>query len=277
MNDALTQLFSQFSFQTDLFFVGQLCRTGSFSEENKGYLHFIRQGRCLLNLNDGKSTIIDRSCIVFSPTNVLHNIHPLNDEGVDIFCINFDFGKGVRNPLTHTLHNIAVLYLDEQPELKTIAQQIFNETAEQHCGYQMAIHHLCAYFTILVVRQCLAQNLLHSGLLKGLTDKRLKDVLLAIHSHPEYDWQVEQLAEKALMSRSQFSAYFKQIMGISPIEYLTNWRIAVAQTLLLKGVPVARVAEQVGYSHNSALTRVFSREVGLTPLEWLAQNRTSIS
>lgn len=273
--DSLTHLFTQFHFRTDLFYLGHLCQIGTFNEENKGYLHFVRQGRFILNQVAERPITVVRPSIIFSPTNILHSLHPLDDNGLDIFCINFDFGKGIRNPLTHTLHNIVILDLEQYPELGSLADQIFNEVNQKGCGYQAIIHHLCAYLTLKVARQCLEKGLIQTGLLKGLSDKQLSNVLLAIHESPEKDWSVEELAALALMSRSRFAVYFKEIMGISPMDYLTNWRIAVAQNLLQKGIPVALVSEQVGYSHNAALSRVFMRELGLSPTEWLAKNKNA--
>ncbi|MDH2924683.1 AraC-like DNA-binding protein [Nicoletella semolina] len=271
--DAITYLFSHFQFNPDLFFLGQLCRTGHFDQKNKGYLHFIRNGRCWLNQVNDNPKLIDRPCIVFSPTNVLHSIHPLDSDGIDVFCINFDFGEGVRNPLTTAVDTIVVLFLDEQPQLAAITDLIFTENTQQRCGYHAAIHHLSAYFIIEVVRCCIEQQYLQTGLLRGLMDNSLSKVLLAIHKQPERTWQIDELAKIALMSTSAFSTYFKEIMGISPMEYLTHWRISVAQSLLQKGVPVARVAEQVGYSHNAALTRVFIRELGVSPTKWLSEHQ----
>ena len=66
---------------------------------------------------------------------------------------------------------------------------------------------------------------------------------------------------------------FKETVGVSPMDYLATWRISLAQSLLLQGVPVALVAERTGYSHNAALTRAFTRIVGHTPTAWLAQQR----
>lgn len=271
--DALTQLFIRFPFRTDLFFVGQLCRLGHFDEPNKGYLHFIRQGHCRLKKIDGSSVLIEQPSIVFSPSQVLHQIQPIDADGLEIFCVSFDFGQGVLNPLTHTLHNLVHFSLAQQPDLQAAANLIFTESLRKTCGYQGAIHHLCAFFTIQVVRCCLEQKLLKSGLLRGLTDKQLAKLLQAIHQQPELDWQVEKMAEYVAMSKSAFASYFKEIMGVSPMNYLTSWRIAVAQMLLQQGFAVAIVAEKVGYSQTSVLSRIFQREIGLTPTEWLLIHR----
>ncbi|MCK3655322.1 AraC family transcriptional regulator [Pasteurellaceae bacterium Macca] len=269
--DTLTHLFTHLNFQTDLFYIGQLCQIGRFDEENKGYLHFVRKGRFMLNQAEKKPLLVDKPCIIFSPTNILHSLHPLEQEGLDIFCINFGFGDGIHNPLTYTIHNIVMLDLAQHTPLAIIAEQIFDEIGEKGEGYQAIIHHLCAYFILKVVRECLKSGHIQTGLLKGLADKQLGKALLAIHQSPEKEWTVDNLAELALMSRSRFASTFKKIIGISPMSYLTNWRIAVAQALLRKGISVALVAEQVGYSHNAVLSRVFMRELGMSPSEWLAQ------
>lgn len=270
--DALSHLFHYFPFRTDLFFIGKLCQIAQFQEKNKGYLHFIRQGSCLLQIQNQPPKRIDKPCIILSVSNTLHNIHPLDDE-LDIFCISFDFGNGVRNPITHTIKDTVILDISEQPDLAVIASQIFQENESRECGFQAVIHHLSAYLTLQVIRCCLKQNHFKTGLLKGLTDKYLAPVLLDMHQRPEYNWKLDELATKAAMSRSKFAVYFKNILGISPMEYLTHWRITLAQTLLLKGKSLTQVADDVGYSHNAALTRAFLRIVGKSPTDWLKLNK----
>lgn len=220
--------------------------------------------------------IIDRPCAVFSPSHLLHHIHPLDDEGLDIFCIQFDFGAGVRNPLTHSLHEITLIFLDTQPALQTVANLIFSETAQKRCGYQAAVQQLCAYFAIQVVRCCIEQKQLKTGLLRGITDKQLSPLLLEIHQNPQTNWQLDQMAEKVMMSRSRFSRYFKEVMGISAMDYVTDWRISVAQSLLQKGIAVGLVAEKVGYSHSATLSRLFMKKIGVSPTEWLNQQKQAV-
>lgn len=270
--DAITQLFSYFNFRTDLFFIGNLCHLGRFEEPNrdKGYLHFIRQGRCRLLQNNKTAITITRPCIVFSPSHLLHHIEPIDREGLDIFCIKFDFGEDIRNPLTQHLEEITLIYLDNEPDLQAVANQIFKENEQREKGYQAAIQHLCVYFTIQVIRCCLKLKRINTGLLQGLTDKHLASLLQDIHQRPEHHWQLEEMANQTMMSRSKFIHHFKKIMGISAMDYVTQWRISVAQHLLQKGLPVGLVAEKVGYSHSAALSRVFVREIGITPTDWLA-------
>lgn len=272
--DALSHLFHYFPFRTELFFIGHLCQITHFDTKNKGILHVIRRGRCLFQLPNQTAQQINEPCVILSSVQP-HCIHPLDDE-LEILCIYFDFGENILNPISHTMQNqLVILKLTEQPELALIAQAIFLEKAQQACGFQAVIHHLTAYITLQAIRCCLKQKRIQTGILRGLTDKLLAPVLLAIHQSPEQPWQLETLSEKALMSRSKFSAYFKNIVGIPPMEYVTQWRIGVAQTLLLKHMPISLVAEKVGYSHNAALTRAFLRIVGQAPSEWLKQQKST--
>jgi AraC-like DNA-binding protein len=57
---------------------------------------------------------------------------------------------------------------------------------------------------------------------------------------------------------------------MTPFDYLTNWRLGVAQTMLRKGSSLKLTAAAVGYANSTALTRVFTQRVGMSPSEWLA-------
>ena len=101
--DALSQLFTHFRCRTDLFFLGRLCNTSTHAESEKGYLHLVREGRGLLQIPDAPPIRIEEPTLIFMSGHMQHTMTPLDAGGLDVFCISFDFGSGVRNPLTHTL------------------------------------------------------------------------------------------------------------------------------------------------------------------------------
>lgn len=244
---------------------------GQFDEANKGYLHFIYQGSCRLIQKGQAPMVIDRPCVLFSPAGCLHRVEPTSDD-LQVFCVSFDFGQDIQNPLIYDLTQIAILFLDDMPHLMTVAQQIFAESQSPKCGHQALMSYLCGYVLILVVRECLEKGLIKVGLLRGLTDTALAPLLLDIHQNPTHAWDLQTMADKVFMSKAKFGNYFKEVMGISPSDYLTTWRISLAQMLLKKGLPVAVVAQKVGYSHNTSLTRAFVKKIGKTPSEWLGEN-----
>jgi len=107
------------------------------------------------------------------------------------------------------------------------------------------------------------------GLLGGLADPALSGVLRALHADLAGPWTVEKLARTAGMSRAVFAERFARIVGIPPMQYLTEWRVARAKELLLDERPaLSAVAGKVGYSSASAFSAAFTRVVGCSPAEF---------
>ncbi|BDT74306.1 hypothetical protein os4_38590 (plasmid) [Comamonadaceae bacterium OS-4] len=59
--------------------------------------------------------------------------------------------------------------------------------------------------------------------------------------------------------------------GATPLHYLTDWRIGVAQSILKRGNALKMVATAVSYSNPAAFARAFSKRVGLSPTHWMAK------
>ncbi|WP_428390852.1 AraC family transcriptional regulator [Lichenicoccus sp.] len=104
------------------------------------------------------------------------------------------------------------------------------------------------------------------GLLRGLADERLAATLRRMHGEPSRPWTVGALAREAALSRSTFFDRFRREVGVSPMEYLSGWRMAIAKDLLRgEGVSVSEVAQRVGYSSSSTFSVAFTRQVGASP------------
>jgi AraC-like DNA-binding protein len=80
---------------------------------------------------------------------------------------------------------------------------------------------------------------------------------------------VEQLARTAGMSRAVFAERFSRKIGIPPMQYLLEWRVALAKDLLRRERPsLAEVAEKVSYQSASAFSTAFTRVTGQPPSEF---------
>jgi AraC-like DNA-binding protein len=77
---------------------------------------------------------------------------------------------------------------------------------------------------------------------------------------------VAELAQVACLSPSHFHAQFKDCVGLTPHQYLLKARLDRASRLLREsGLPLIRIAEECGFSSQSALTTAMRRYLGLTP------------
>jgi AraC-like DNA-binding protein len=104
------------------------------------------------------------------------------------------------------------------------------------------------------------------GLLVGLADPLLARALRQLHSNVAHAWSVEELAREAGLSRSAFSERFSQKVGVPPMQYLIDWRIALAKAMLQRdSPPLEAVAAAIGYQSASAFSTAFRREVGSPP------------
>jgi AraC-like DNA-binding protein len=107
------------------------------------------------------------------------------------------------------------------------------------------------------------------GWLAALRDPVLAPALALLHRSPERRWTVAELASGAAVSRSLLDERFRQVLGRSPIRYLTEWRMHLAADLLATAdITVFDVARRVGYVSEEAFSRAFKRERGLPPSQW---------
>ena len=107
------------------------------------------------------------------------------------------------------------------------------------------------------------------GWLAALHDPVLAPALARLHGAPERRWTVAELAAGAAVSRSSLDERFRLVLGRSPIRYLTEWRMHLAEDLLANtDSGVAAVARRVGYDSEEAFSRAFKRAHGASPSHW---------
>jgi AraC-like DNA-binding protein len=112
------------------------------------------------------------------------------------------------------------------------------------------------------------------GWLVALRDPVLAPALALMHGNPEHPWSVGELAQRTVVSRSVLDARFRHGLGQSPIRYLTQWRMHVAEDLLgTTDLTVYHVARRVGYQSEEAFSRAFKRERGQSPAHWRSAHR----
>ncbi|MDO5500806.1 MAG: AraC family transcriptional regulator [Propionibacteriaceae bacterium] len=105
-----------------------------------------------------------------------------------------------------------------------------------------------------------------ANLLAAPRDGAVRAVTEAIHAHPEAEWSVDTLAERAGISRAALSRRFASVVGVSPMQYLTRWRLAIGADLLDRtDSTIAAIAHQVGYGSPFSFSAAFKRRYGLSP------------
>lgn len=109
------------------------------------------------------------------------------------------------------------------------------------------------------------------GWFRAMDDPALGAALRAVHAEPTRGWTVGDLAGVAALSRSSFARRFTDVVGVPPLQYLTDWRIALAKERLRDtGEGLAAIARAVGYGSEFSFASAFKRQVGTAPGRWRA-------
>ena len=100
----------------------------------------------------------------------------------------------------------------------------------------------------------------------GLDPVKLKRVLNLISDRLSEGISVPEIARDIDMSASYFSHQFKKSIGLTPHQYIVQQRIEMARRLLKqrRDLPLADVATECGFTHQSHLGRIFKERTGIT-------------
>lgn len=154
-----------------------------------------------------------------------------------------------------------------KPWLTDTLQLLKHEQADASSGH-MAVNSVIARFMFVrVIRAFIAE--MPSGSenwLQAFLDPALGPILGFIHLRPEAPWTVDALAKAARMSRSTFAARFTEMVGQSPLQYVTLCRMQKAKDLLGDvRISIKETASMVGYGSEAAFSTAFKRTTGVSP------------
>lgn len=267
MDDRLGRLLDVFELQAHVFQAGAMCGSATHGGQgSRGFIHILQSGQLTVELH-GASHFFAEPTLLFFMGSVEHRLTP-NDAAKSV-CASFEFGGSLGNPLVRALPDMFSLRLADTSSLTKMLDLLFDEAREKHCGYQAVLDRMIEVVIVGLLRDLMDANRLKLGLLAGLADARLAKAINAMHAQPASAWTLDRLAEQAGMSRARFAKHFHDIVGTTPLAYLTEWRIGLAKSLLSRGKSLEQTAFAVGYSSASTLSRAFRDFAGESPTSWL--------
>jgi len=148
-----------------------------------------------------------------------------------------------------------------------LLEQLVKEQENNFPATQLASGQLAQLLFIQILRAHLETvESMPASWLRALADPRIAPALRLIHAEPARAWSLEALASACALSRTTFAAHFKAVAATTPLAYLTEWRMRLAQRSLRDGEKsIADLAQSLGYSSESAFSNAFKRCVGLSP------------
>jgi len=202
---------------------------------------------------------------------IFHIGDEISPHDTQLVCGHFEFTERFMHPLISHLPDCIIKAESSGSGIgfswMKDTLKFLSETAKtQHDGSSAIIKRLSEVIFIQVIRFWSIQNDQNKGFIAALNDKNLSNGLKAFHENYAADWTVEKLARESSMSRSLFADRFKHYIDLSPMQYVTNWRMQNAkQMLIASDLSIDRVAREVGYESAAAFSKAFKRIFDRTP------------
>jgi AraC-like DNA-binding protein len=158
----------------------------------------------------------------------------------------------------------------DQAALRWSVERMMHELREQQPGGFLVAEHLAHMMLVQALRLHLSEQLEGgAGWLAALADKQISLAINAIHQDPARRWTLQELAERAGMSRSTFALKFRETAGETPMAYLTRWRMLLAgDRLESSSNSISVIALSLGYESESAFSTAFKRVMGCAPRQY---------
>ena len=158
----------------------------------------------------------------------------------------------------------------DKAALRWSLERMMQELREPQPGSSLVAEHLAQMMLVQALRLHLAEGAKRGvGWLFALADRQMTAAITAMHEAPARRWTLQELAERAAMSRSTFALRFKATVGESPMEYLTRWRMMLAaERLMGSRDAVGAIASSLGYESESAFGTAFKRVMGCSPRQY---------
>lgn len=293
-NDALNAVLKGLKLKAEVYQHANFC--GSWGVNTSGSthvpFHLVASGHCYLHIEGQAPRLLEQGDLVVFPRDNQHLLSseksltgsesinqprdPQPDEDfVRLICGHFLFESQASWPILDSLADVLVLCSARSPALKgleALLQLIMDELTQAHPGTQAVVEHLAQALFVKIVRTqfCSREGI---GLLSALLDPRLSKAMSGIHLEPQKSWSLQSLAHAAGMSRTSFTEYFGKKVGMTPLRYVTQWRMRLACVYLTTSqYGLTQIAEDCGYSSDISFRKAFKNEIGTTPASYRRQH-----
>jgi len=278
--------------------------------ENVARFHYAHKGRCFVRVADSDdAVVVEQGDLIIVPRGARHTIYsdaesekkastvdrvveesgfdgrgalvwgaPDGDFETQLVCGHFTFHPIVSHPIIDALpsHILVKNYGESSGVFLEHTLKLINaETGYTEPGGDVIAIKLSEIIFAQALRAYLNSEGAQQPLLSAFQNPQLVKALEAIHTTPEEAWNLENLAELAGMSRTSFTSKFTESMDMSPLKYITVWRMQLARLKLLESrTSIINIAQSVGYQSEAAFGRVFKRHFGIAPASYRRDEHT---
>jgi len=285
---ALNQLLATLKVEANVFHNGQYC--GMWAIDTSGTqemsFHVVTHGTCYLQVGE-EILELDTGDAVFFPSDASHRVSNLSTQEValnvaqsipfngsiengsiengstGLVCGHFGHQHPMFEKLLAQLPEKIVVRNSNNTASSTIIKLLLAESVVSGQSTNLLLNRLSDCLFYLLLRDHLDTN---NGVFAALAHPKLSHSMELIHAQTESKVSVDEMASAAGMSRSAFSALFKEMLEQSPMEYLSSWRMTQAYRWLAdEGISTLEAALRSGYESEASFSKAFKRVMGFGP------------
>lgn len=284
----LEPVFATLKVAATIFNNGQYCGQWATDTAGSSYINFhvVSHGSCFLKVagKDDKVEQLFEGDMVIFPRDSHHCLTndesfslPINEgtsvdfsEGeiagaTGLVCGYFSYQHPIVNHITEQLPDVIILRNDESNSdaLYVLIRTLVSEAKKASFTTNWILNKIADAIMALLFENHLSGS---EGILAGMVHPKIGPVIEAVQAAPDKKWTVDALAQASHMSRTAFSELFKQVCGMTPMEFVTYWRLSTAYRWLADGEQTTLgAALAIGYENESSFSKAFKRVMGISP------------
>jgi len=184
-----------------------------------------------------------------------------------LMCGLVDYEDAISHPIISALPKVFhISGIHDEDNIWLTVKLIDAEVARIKTTKSIIIDRLSEVLFVQLLHQFVSENEHLTGFLAALREPRLAQVLQLIHHSPEEHWTLDLFSDRCGMSRATLQRKFKAGLGVSPMNYLQQWRMSKAYQLVKhSSLTLDIIAERVGFADSRTFRTSFSRHFGVTP------------
>ena len=239
----------------------------------------VKQGRALLKLQE-QAIILEEGEGAFLNSNTLHSIENINGSECFlhslVFCPSF-LSSGVESifaqkyirPLVNSNLSVATFNNEESWHSEALkdVEAAYLAYESGSLGYEWLIREKLSRIWFLIFSK--HKDTIKQVRIETQDSKRIKTLISFIRQHYAKHLTIQMIAESANISVRECQRCFKGAIGISPIQYLLQYRLTIAIKLLCEtDKDITEICYESGFQSPSYFTKKFKEQFGYPPLEY---------
>ena len=276
-------------------------------DSNVAKFHVVLEGSCVLKLDSGEPIAVECGELILVPSGRGHTVcdrlgsrvrslerilsdHDVGDDArlayggrgprTRLVCGGFVLADPLPGGLVDILPHVLQLDAAASGLNRWLGPlfELFRDEADQPRPGAAAVF---AKVADVVLAEALRSYLLGAHDAGSLQLDHFQDPAVAravdlLRGRPQERWTVSELAREVCISRSLLAARFRDVIGESPIRYLTRIRLShAAGYLTTTNQNLYAIARRSGYDNEASLSKAFKREFGISPGEYRRRSLSS--